>query len=202
MGRLKPSIESSARPGMRGQSLVEFAMVLPLVLVLVLGIIEVSYALFENHIIIKLTREGSNLISRGTKLGHADIDSWLLSGTNAPVAFNAKGKLVLSVIKLGDAGANLDRPIISHRRVVGTLSANSVLGNPPSSSYSGTPDFAAVNPNNDSNIRIMGALPNSLTLTDGESVYVTEIYMRHDFLTPFQNFGVTLPTNLYASAYF
>ncbi|MCI0420669.1 MAG: pilus assembly protein [Acidobacteria bacterium] len=37
MGRLKPSIESRARPGLRGQSLVEFAMVTPLVLVLLLG---------------------------------------------------------------------------------------------------------------------------------------------------------------------
>ena len=200
MGRLKPSTESRAHPGWRGQSLVEFAMVLPLVLVLALGIIEVSYALFENHLIIKLAREGANLISRGTKLGEAETS--LLAATTAPVAFNAKGKLVLSVIKLGDAGANLNQPIISQRRVVGTLSANSVLGNPPTSSYSGAPDYTAVNPNNDSSIRIAGALPNGLTLAAGESVYVTEVYTRHDFITPFQNFGVTLPTNLYASAYF
>jgi len=200
MGRLKPSIESRARPGLRGQSLVEFAMVLPLVLVLMLGIIEVSYALFENHIIIKLAREGANLISRGTNLGQAEAA--LLSATTAPVAFNAKGKLVLSVIKLGEAGPNLNQPIISQRRVVGTLSANSVLGNPPTSSYSGAPYYTAVDPNNDSSIRIAGALPNGLTLAAGESVYVTEVYTRHDLITPFQNFGVTLPTNLYASAYF
>ncbi len=100
MGSLKPSIESSARAGLSGQSLVEFAMVLPLVLTLVFGIIEVSYALFENHLIIKLAREGANLISRGTNLGQAETS--LLAATTAPVAFNAKGKLVLSVIKLGD----------------------------------------------------------------------------------------------------
>jgi hypothetical protein len=198
--RLKPSKELSARPGSRGQSLVEFAMVLPLILVLVLGIIEVSYALFENHIIIKLAREGANLISRGSNLQQAETS--LLAATTAPVAFNAKGKLVLSVIKLGDAGANLNQPIISQRRVVGTLGANSVLGNPPTSSYSGAPYYTAVNPNNDSSIRIAGALPNGLTLAAGESLYVTEVYTRHDLITPFRNFGVGLPSNLYASAYF
>ena len=200
MGRLKPSIESRARTGLRGQSLVEFVMVMPLVLVLLLGIIEVSYALFENHLIIKLAREGANLISRGTNLGQAETS--LLAATTAPVAFNAKGKLVLSVIKLGEAGANLNQPIISQRRVVGTLSANSVLGNPPTSSYSGAPYYTAVNPNNDSSIRVAGALPNGLTLAAGQSVYVTEVCTRHDLITPFQKFGVTLPTNLYASAYF
>jgi Flp pilus assembly protein TadG len=200
MGRLKPSIESRARTGLRGQSLVEFVMVMPLVLVLLLGIIEVSYALFENHLIIKLAREGANLISRGTNLGQAETS--LLAATTAPVAFNAKGKLVLSVIKLGDAGSNLNRPIISQRGVVGTLSANSVLGNPPTSSYAGPPYYTAVNPNNDPNIRIAGALPNGLTLAAGQSVYVTEVYTRHDLITPLRSFGVTLPTNLYASAFF
>jgi len=200
MGSLKPSLESSARPGMRGQSLVEFAMVMPLVLVLVLGVIEVSYALFENHLITKLAREGANLISRGTNLGEAETS--LLAATTPPVAFNAKGKLVLSVIKLGESGANLNQPIISQRRIVGSLSANSVLGNPPTASYSGAPHYSAVNPNNDSSVRVSGALPNGLTLAAGQSVYVTEVYTRHDLITPFEKFGVALPANLYASAYF
>ena len=55
----------------RGQSLIEFTLVLPLVLVTVLGVVEVSYALLDQHIVTKLTREGSNLISRNTALGDA-----------------------------------------------------------------------------------------------------------------------------------
>jgi len=200
MRSLKGSRECRAGFGVRGQSLVEFSMVVPLVLTLVLGVIEVSYALFEDHLIIKLAREGANLISRGTSLGQAETS--LLAATTAPVAFNTKGKLVLSVIKLGDSGANLNVPIISQRRVVGTLTANSVLGNPPASSYSGGPHYTAVNPNNDSSIRVAGALPNGLTLAAGQSVYITEVYTRHDLITPFQRLGVSLPSNLYASAYF
>jgi len=41
-----------------GQSMVEFAIILPLLLVVVLGIVEVSYALMDQHLVTKLTREG------------------------------------------------------------------------------------------------------------------------------------------------
>ena len=55
----------------RGQSLVEFTLVLPLLIVTALGVVEVSYAMLDQHIVTKLTREGSNLISRSTTLGDA-----------------------------------------------------------------------------------------------------------------------------------
>ena len=51
--------------------MIEFAVVLPLLLVVVLGLIEVSYALYDQHVVTKLTREGSNLISRDTSLQDA-----------------------------------------------------------------------------------------------------------------------------------
>ena len=38
---------------------------------LVLGVVEVSYALLDQHVVTKLTREGSNLISRDTSLQDA-----------------------------------------------------------------------------------------------------------------------------------
>ena len=41
---------------------------MPLVLMLALGVIEASYALLHQHVVTKLTREGSNLISRDTSL--------------------------------------------------------------------------------------------------------------------------------------
>ena len=52
----------------RGQTLLEFALCLPLVLVLALGVIEVSYALLDQHVVTKLSREGANLISRDSSL--------------------------------------------------------------------------------------------------------------------------------------
>ena len=46
----------------RGQSLLEFALIMPLILVVALGVVEVGYALLDQHVITKLTREGSNLL--------------------------------------------------------------------------------------------------------------------------------------------
>lgn len=184
----------------RGQTLVEFSMVVPLLLMLVLGIIELGYALYEKHLIIKLAREGSNLISRQSTIQEAEVA--LQAARTPPITFDADGRLILSVIRLGTAGANLNQPIIVQRRVVGTLSVGSILGNPVSGAYNGAPNYSAQDPDNDSRIRITGGLPNGLTLSAGQSVYVTEVYTHHDLITPFERFGPRLPTNLYASAYF
>ena len=183
-----------------GQSVVELALVLPLILLLVLGVIEMGYALYEDHLIIKLAREGSNLISRQSTF--TEVEAALQAAASAPVTFDANGKLILSVIKLGTGGANLDKPIISQRHVLGSLNASSILGEPPATAYDGTPNYAAKDADNDANIRITGALPNGLTLTAGQSVYITEVYARHNLITPFDKFGISLPTSLYASAYF
>jgi hypothetical protein len=189
-----------ARCKSEGQSVVELAMVLPLILLLVLGVIEMGYALYEDHLIIKLAREGSNLISRQSTF--TEVEAALQAATSAPVTFDANGKLILSVIKLGTGGANLDKPIISQRHFLGSLTASSIIGEPPGTSYYGAPNYAAKDADNDANIRIAGALPNGLTLTAGQSVYITEIYARHNLITPFDKFGISLPSSLYASAYF
>ena len=55
----------------RGQSIVEFAIILPFLLLIVLGVVETSYALLDQHVVTKLAREGSNLISRDTSLTQA-----------------------------------------------------------------------------------------------------------------------------------
>jgi len=47
-----------------GVSVVEFALLLPLLIVLVFGIIEFSRALFTNNAIINVSREGANLATR------------------------------------------------------------------------------------------------------------------------------------------
>ena len=68
-----------------GQGLLEFSMVLPIFLVLALGVVEVGYAMLDQHIVTKLTREGSNLISRDTTL--QDAATAMLSMATNPVNF-------------------------------------------------------------------------------------------------------------------
>jgi TadE-like protein len=183
-----------------GQALAEFGVVLPLLLLLVLGVIEFGYAIYRSLLIDALAREGSNLISRHTTL--TDTETALRSAAPAAVPLDSNGCVILSVIKLGTGGANINRPIVYQRYRFGSLSATSVLGSQPTGSYGPGPDYVARNADDDSSIRIAGALPNGLTLSPGNSVFVTEVVVNHRAVSPLARFGVSLPTTLYASAYF
>ena len=85
--------------GSSGQSLLEFAVILPLVLLLVLGVIEVGYALLDQHVVTRLTREGSNLISRDTSL--ADAATAMKTMSSRPVNFANGSRLIFSVLRQG-----------------------------------------------------------------------------------------------------
>ena len=89
-----------------GQAVLEFALVVPVVLVLALGVIEVSYALLDQHIVSKLSREGANLISRDTSL--QDAGSAMKNMSSRPVNFNdGSSTVIFSVIKnCASGGAN------------------------------------------------------------------------------------------------
>ena len=66
-------------------------------LMVALGVIEVGYALLDKHVITKLTREGSNLISRETALG--DAANALTKMSTRPVNFSdGTSKLIFSVV--------------------------------------------------------------------------------------------------------
>ena len=103
-----------------GQSLIEMALILPLCVVLVLGVIEVGYALMDEHIVTKLAREGSNMISRDTSL--MDARSALITMSSGPVNFNsANSTVILSVIKMGATlgTANFNQVFIYQRHQYG-----------------------------------------------------------------------------------
>ena len=73
--------------GSSGQSIVEFALVLPFLMIVVLGVTELGYALIDSHIVTKLAREGSNLISRDTSIQDAT------TAMRSMMALSAKGYL-------------------------------------------------------------------------------------------------------------
>jgi hypothetical protein len=186
----------------RGQSLVEFAMVLPLFLLLILGVIEVGYALLDQHIITKLTREGSNLISRDTTL--QDAGTAMNSMANAPVDFSTnRSKLIFSVLlRVSNTGAtNYNQIILFQRHQIGSLPSQSALITQGSGTFGLAPDYKALNPENDTSFRITN-VPANLQVGLGGMVYVTEIYSQHDLITPFNRIGMTVPTRLYSVAYF
>jgi Flp pilus assembly protein TadG len=182
-----------------GQGLIEFALVVPLVMMLVLGVVEVGYALLDQHVVSKLSREGANLISRDTTL--TDAATAMSSMSTPPVNFNdGSSKIIFSVIKkVATTGAsNYNKAVLYQRYQYGSFAGSSKLNN-SGGSFGAAPDFTAVNSDGDASL-VVTNVPSTLTL--GGMLYVVEIYTRHPMITPFNNFGVTMPTTLYSIAYF
>lgn len=185
----------------RGQSVVEFAIVLPVLMVVVLGVIEVSYGLLDQHVVTKLTREGSNLISRDASLGDAATVMKSMSGR--PVDFDTHSKLIFSVIRRGatTGSSNYNKDILYQRYAYGALAATSAISTRGSGSYGSAPDYQANNSDNDTNLQVTN-MPAGITLSPGGTLYITEIFTTHELITPFDKFGVTVPKTLYSIAYF
>jgi hypothetical protein len=167
----------------------------------VLGVIEVGYALLDQHVVTKLAREGSNLISRDTSLLDARVA--LATMSSRPVNFASGSTLIFSVIKRGGATgtANYDRIYLYQRHQFGTLSATSTVQTAGPGSFNGPPNYEAVNADNNTSLQVTN-LPPNLAAMPGSMFYITEIFSTHPLITPFDRFGASVPTRLYSIAYF
>jgi Flp pilus assembly protein TadG len=186
----------------RGQALVEFAMVLPLLVLIGLAIVELSFLMHDQHVVIRMSREGSNLISRGTSLDVAGTT--MQSMVNPPVDLSgANSKLIFSVItRLNAAGQPNNGYVVLYQRYeVGSLSASSAFTTQGTFATGGSPDYYTVNSSTSANLRITN-LPSTLVLNTGQFVFTTEIYTRHSLITSLNKFGINLPSTLYSVAYF
>jgi hypothetical protein len=183
-----------------GQSILEFAIAMPLILVLALGVVEVSYALLDQHVVTKLAREGSNLISRNTSL--ADAGGALRSMGTRPVDFSNGSKFIFSVVRKGATSGtnNYNKDILYQRYEYGTISSQSTLVTRGAGSFGSGPEYEANNADGDTSLQITNLPPNLVSA--GGMVYITEIFTTHAPITPFDKFGVSLPTVLYSIAYF
>lgn len=120
-----------------GQSLIELALVLPILLVLCFGAAELSHAILFNNILINLSREGANLASRTTQSPPFIID--VLSQTCAPLQMETQGMIFISRIKGVDAGEGGVIAVIQeqHRAVQGDQTMLSRLWSCPQWDVSG-----------------------------------------------------------------
>lgn len=188
-----------AARGEAGQSLVEFAVVLPFLVLLVFGVIEVSYALLDMHVVTSFSREGSNLISRNTSM--QDAVTAMRQMSSRPINLeDGSSKIILSVVRrIGTTGAsNYDQNILYQRLEYGTFPASSKITG-GGGAFGPAPDYQALDPDNDTGLRV-GNLP--VTLDRGGTLYITEVYTRHITLTPLDGLGVRVPDSLYSVAYF
>ena len=184
-----------------GQSVVEFALILPLLMVIVLGVAEFGFALLDEHVVTRLSREGSNLISRDTSL--QDAATALTSMSSPPVNFATRSKLIFSVVrKVATTGsANYNMLVLYQRYELGSFSGTSQVTTLGAGSFGGAPDYQAANSDSDTGLRVTN-LPVNLVLSKGGMIYITEIFTRHNRITPLDQFGVLVPQTLYSIAYF
>ncbi len=96
---MKPS---DAGPlGRRGQALVEFALLLPVLLLMVLGVIEFSRSLDAVHSMSTLSREGANLAARGTPL---DTVALTVLTNGGEIGLGRAGGVVATEVAIDSAG--------------------------------------------------------------------------------------------------
>lgn len=88
------------RPFDRGQGLVELTLVLPVLLTLTFGVLELGTLLDVSHSITGLTREGANMASRGASL---DSVLYVTALNGSTIGLQAGGGVIVSEIEIQGA---------------------------------------------------------------------------------------------------
>jgi Flp pilus assembly protein TadG len=163
-----------------GQAAVELAFTLVLLLVLICGSIDFGRALNDVQTMADLTRQGSNLASRGTTLPEAAAA--VISGQSGLDLANNGVVIITSVVNNGNVFT------ISGQASQGRLSQSSKIGTGVGTNVTRTLPAAAEN-----------------SLQNGQTIFVTEIFYAFAPLTPIGTLtknAINLPSTLYNSAYF
>jgi Flp pilus assembly protein TadG len=170
------SVSTNAVADESGQALVEFAAIAPLLFILLFGIIDFGRAIYDMQLMTGLTRQGSNLASRGTDLPTTVAS--VIAG-DAPLDLNNNGEVIVtSVTNTGGVFK------ISGQLSQGAVTARSKIG---------------VGVGNTATLPAAAAT----ILQPNQTIYVTEVYYSYQPITPIGNMlKIALPSALYEVAYF
>ncbi|HEY9159291.1 TadE/TadG family type IV pilus assembly protein [Candidatus Binatus sp.] len=188
-----------------GQAMVEFAFIVPLLLIMMCAAIDFGRALYTMQVVAQLTRQGSSLSSRiNTCSGAGTVEPMetLTCSTQAVIAgesglnIASYGKVIMTAVQ-NTAADNTKPPVyqITGQYSQGGLSATSKVG----STVGGT-----VTPGNTPGIPAVFAAGNT-PLQAGQTMYITEIFYQFTAATPIgalTNNAINMPTALYNVAYF
>lgn len=157
-----------------GQALVELAISLSLLITLVFGVIDFTRAIYDIEIMNSLTREGANLVSRGTTLANAASAVVIGSGS---LNLTTSGRVILTSVTNQNGAITVSGQISE-----GGISAISKIG------ATGKP----------------ASLPADVIPQPNQTAYVAEVYYSFQPITPIGDLlnRVLFPSQLYDVAYY
>jgi len=171
-----------------GQALVEFILILPILLLLGLGVVELANMLNAYLVLTHLTREGANATSRENDPAGIDTDlDTVIAGAEPIIRGDNTGQWTVIYSQIVPVVPGSYQVSRMGSWIRGGLSQVSKIG------FDGNPV----------NWAELGVNPDSIT--PGQTFHVVEVYYdyRPSMVTPLENFlSVVLPTTFYERAVF
>ena len=194
----------------RGLAAVEFALLLPMLLLLLFGMIDAGRALQANIIMTNIGREGANLVARGStqlETGSQDI-IYALMASAPPLDVNRQGMVYITRV-MGVVSGGVSRSVVLDQYrwddAARNLGFRASAYAPKSKVYGCTSWNAGLCASVSSKSRPSTTIMDG-KLSDGEVVYVVETFYRFDMLLAsytVNNLGLTtFGPNLYSLTIF
>jgi hypothetical protein len=109
----------------RGSALIELALMLPILIFLVIGVLDVGHLTQQRMILTNVSREGGSLGSREDPFGANLLNVLVASGSPLRLG-GADGRVIVTRLKAGASAADPD-PVISERLSAGSLGVDSSI---------------------------------------------------------------------------
>jgi uncharacterized protein (UPF0333 family) len=158
----------------KGQSVVELALILPVLLLLSFGVIEYSRSILTKNIITNMSREGANLAARTQELPQTIMDA--IATTAEPLDLGTNGMIYITQVLGVDNGGTVN-PIVQaqYRYANGGYLANSRVWG---SCASWTDGVCTVSGSPIADLEGDGGTISGMeaAINDGETVFAVEVF--------------------------